>query len=55
MQQWDLDTDRWVLELSTPEIELEVFWGDGQERPTLAFWLLSQDGVPLTWMVAGEG
>jgi hypothetical protein len=46
--------NRRVIEIDDPEIELEVFWGDGQDKPTQAFWLWSQDGTPLVWLIAGQ-
>jgi ATP:corrinoid adenosyltransferase len=50
------ESDRWVLEIDEPEIELQVFWGDGQNKSTQAFWMLSKDETetPLVWMIAAE-
>ncbi len=54
MTIWESENGKWVLELDTIEIELEVFWGDGVDKPTQAFWLWSQTGVPLVWLIAEE-
>ncbi|HKO90623.1 MAG TPA: hypothetical protein VJU61_05700 [Polyangiaceae bacterium] len=55
----DLDHTYGGLELpETPgsdrlELELLVFWGDGEE-PTRAVWLWSQTGRVAAWAAVGE-